>query len=413
MRAGHLGGWIRAAARRALLYGAAALLFGGGLVLDGRLRAEAGKGEPGPAFASHAGSLGRRPLYDALIQTGASPREAAGVSRALGRELDLRALSPEDRFRVERSSSGELRHVTLWRGLKRYVVSRGGEGLRVASLEVEPRAHRSRAVGIVKGNVWLSMEAEGVPPQVVARFVDVFRWTMDFLTEPREGDRFAVLWTERRAPDGRVLDRAVLAALYDGAETGRRDAFRHDGDYYDAQGESLERMFLKTPLQFGTVSSHFSKRRFHPVLKRFRHHAGTDYAAPTGTPVSSVAGGVVTFAGRAGGYGNVVRVRHDSVYSTRYAHLSRFARSIRKGARVRQGQTIGYVGATGLATGPHLHFEIARHGRPADFLKLDLPFARSLKGARLAAFRLARDRRRAELEALVASSSARSPRSVQ
>ncbi|MBI4377386.1 MAG: M23 family metallopeptidase [Elusimicrobia bacterium] len=394
----------RSVLRRTLLYGAAVLSIGAGLRVHSYLSRQAVESDgPYESIVVHASTLGQTRLYDILLETGSSPEEASLISRALSKVAKVRRLLPNDRYHIARSTSGRFHHLTLSSGLTRYVVAGRDGKFRASSRQIPLSTYRHRGAGTLKDNLWLSMEAEGVPPEVIAGFSDVFRWTVDFLTEPRQGDHFAVLWTERRTPGGRVMSRTILSALYDGPETGRRTAVLFGGEYYDADGESLKRMFLRAPLQFRIISSHFSRQRFHPILKRSRHHDGTDYAAPRGTPVVSVANGTVVFAGRDGGYGNVVRVRHDGVYSTRYAHLSRFAKPVRKGSSVKQGQAIGFVGSTGLATGPHLHFEIEKNGRPENFLKLDLPFARSLAGNRLREFRRLRDRRQAEIDPLLAS----------
>jgi murein DD-endopeptidase MepM/ murein hydrolase activator NlpD len=244
------------------------------------------------------------------------------------------------------------------------------------------------------------MEEAGVPAEVIVRFAGIYEWTVDFLTEPRRGDRFSVVWEEKVAPDGRSRDHVVLAGTYDGKLARRRSALLFDGDYFDEKGESLRRKFLRAPLRFARVSSGFAKRRAHPILRINRPHHGTDYAAARGTPVSAVAGGVVVAAHRERGFGNVVKLRHDGVYMTLYAHLDRIAAGIRKGVRVGQGRVIGTVGSTGLATGPHLHFQIEKNGRWADFLKLDLPFARSVPSSRRAAFAATRDRLQDQLASL-------------
>jgi len=148
--------------------------------------------------------------------------------------------------------------------------------------------------------------------------------------------------------------------------------------YYDAEGNSLQRVFLKSPLNYRRISSYFSRRRFHPILKIYRPHYGVDYAAPTGTPVVTIGDGRVVYAGWKGGLGRYVEIRHNNVYTSCYGHLSRFAKGIRRGARVRQGQVIGYVGATGLATGPHLDFRVKRFGSYVNPLTVDYPRAEPL-----------------------------------
>lgn len=196
----------------------------------------------------------------------------------------------------------------------------------------------------------------------------IFAWQVDFHRDLQPGDRFRILFERLARPDGTARSSQVVGVRL--SVGGREhEAFRFraaDGtdDFYDARGESLRRAFLRAPLDFRRISSAFSENRFHPVLKRGRPHHGIDYAASSGTPVRAVGDGVVVQAGRDGGYGNVVTLRHKRGYSSRYAHLRGFAKSIRSGARVRQGDVIGYVGSTGLSTGPHLHYEFRENGTP-------------------------------------------------
>ena len=380
------------AVRRALLYGAAAAVVWGGSRAHSSLSAAVLLPEPslGPSVVED--ELGRRLIPQALRDAGCGAAEAAALAHAAGRALDARRLRPEDRFRLVRAADGKFMHLTLTHDERRAVVTPApGGGLRAASRRDPVAVTEKRAAGEIDGSLWLSMESAGVPAEVIVRFAEAFQWTVDFLAETRDGDRFSVAWTEKAAA-GRVLGRVVVAGAYDGKATGERTAVLFDGEYYDAAGESLRRMFLRAPLKFARVSSRFDRNRRHPILRVNRPHHGTDYAAAPGTPVSTVANGVVVEAHRERGFGNVVKIRHDGIYTTLYAHLSRFGRGIRKGARVEQGRVIGYVGSTGLATGPHLHFQIEKNGRWADFLALDLPFARTVERARRAAFAAARAR---------------------
>lgn len=382
--------------RRALLYGsAAAVVWAGARALDAaRASAERPHGPTAPRSREFA--LGERTLDQALRAAGCTPRQAAALSAAAAERLDLRRLSPRLSLRLEWGEDGAPRHLTLLDRERRVVVSRGPDGLRSVSRTDAVAVRERLATGEVRGSLWAAMHAAGVPADVILGFAEAFQWTVDFLTETRDGDHFAVAWSEHAA-GSRVLGRRVDAAAYDGRAAGSRTAIRFDGEYFDASGESLRRRFLRAPLRFSRVSSRFDPRRRHPILRVNRPHHGTDYAAPRGTPVSVVADGVVLAARRERGFGNVVKVRHDATYTTLYAHLSRFAPGLRPGARVRQGKVIGYVGSTGLATGPHLHFQIEKDGRWADYLALDLPFARSVPRSRRAAFEEARDRHRPEL----------------
>jgi len=196
---------------------------------------------------------------------------------------------------------------------------------------------------------------------------DVLSYDIDFFTELRKGDQFSILIEERYVEGAFVSYGEVLYGWYNGTEARAGCSFYRGvggrGGYYDLDGKSLKRAFLKSPLNYRRISSQFTNRRFHPILKTYRPHHGVDYAAAAGTPVVSLGDGTVEYAGWKGGYGKYIRIRHDRSHSTCYGHLSGFAPGVRAGAKVQQGQKIGYVGRTGLATGPHLHFEVIENGR--------------------------------------------------
>jgi murein DD-endopeptidase MepM/ murein hydrolase activator NlpD len=212
---------------------------------------------------------------------------------------------------------------------------------------------------------------------------EIFAWQIDFSTDLRKGDRFKAIVEEYWGRDGEMNLNAILATEF--FNNGKLyQAFRYEDpeghvDYYDGIGVSLRRKFLRSPLKYTRISSRFSRRRFHPILKVYRPHLGVDYAAPTGTPVVTVGDGEVVYAGWQKGFGNIVKIRHNSTYQTMYGHLRGFARGIRKGKTVKQGQVIGYVGSTGLSTGPHLDFRLTRRGSYINPLSVDLPAADPVK----------------------------------
>ena len=226
---------------------------------------------------------------------------------------------------------------------------------------------------------------------------DVYAWAIDFTRDIRPGDRFQVVFERLVSEDGEVRFGRVLAS--DLSISGKSlTAFRFGGAegrgalYYDTEGSSLRRAFLRAPVEFRRISSRFASARFHPVLGLTRRHEGTDYAAAPGTPVMAAGDGVVLRAGRAGGYGNLIELRHLNGIITRYGHLRGFARNIRRGVRVQQGQTIGYVGSTGLATGPHLHYEFRVNGVARDSRKVQLSSGAPVAVQVRAAFEQVRDR---------------------
>ncbi len=237
--------------------------------------------------------------------------------------------------------------------------------------------------GEIVSTLYESMLEKGETPNLVYRFTDVFAWEIDFVTDTRTADSFYILF-EKTFCDSQFVDYQNIIAAYYKGESGDyvgiyyRDPDGHE-DYYNLKGESLRKSLLKSPLRFSYISSYFSKRRFHPILKVWRPHHGLDYVAPVGTPVSSIGNGTVTYKGWKGGYGNLVEIRHKNNFKTRYGHLSRFAKGLYKGKHVKMGELIGYVGSTGLSTGPHLHFEMHKNGVPINPLKVKIPRAPSVK----------------------------------
>ncbi len=310
-------------------------------------------------------------LDSVLRAEGMGDRERYAVSSALAKKLNLRRLRPEDQYEISLSTWGSLVAISITQGLRYYSVSeKPGGGYEVSVEEAELKSASGKLSGAIKSSLWESMSAAGVPPAAILDFADIFSWSVDFLTEVRDGDRWALAWDYKTDPAGKVVSQRITAAFYDGAETGRKNAAAWKDSYYDEKGEALRSMFLRAPLHYRRISSHFTNRRFHPVLKYYRPHHGIDYAAPTGTPVSAVADGAVTFAGWKGGNGRLVILKHGGGYVTTYGHLSRFSKSAKRGRRVAQGEVIGYVGSSGLSSGPHLDFRVKLNGTPLNFLKM-------------------------------------------
>jgi murein DD-endopeptidase MepM/ murein hydrolase activator NlpD len=230
--------------------------------------------------------------------------------------------------------------------------------------------HKPRIIQVtVRDSLHEVLTEQGETSKIAVDLSDIFAWNIDFNTDLRAGDTFKVMIDERYQ-DGKLVGyNRILAAeisnrqrLYQALYYPPGDKGSH-GDYYRPDGTSMRGMFLRSPLRYTRITSRFSRRRFHPILKRYRPHWGIDYAAPSGTPVRSVADGIVSWVGRKGDNGKMVKIRHKKVYTTYYLHLSRYAHKIRVGRHVKQGQVIGYVGATGLATGPHLDFRITKRGK--------------------------------------------------
>lgn len=223
-----------------------------------------------------------------------------------------------------------------------------------------------RASGTVEGSLWNAAIGKGVPPELILDMADLFGCQVDFTSGLRCGDSFDLFYTNRITKDFGMVPGKITAATFTNA--GKQfSAFAFtfpDGktEYYDQKGNSMRRTFLKAPLEYRRISSGYTRSRFHPILKEYRPHLGIDYAAPKGTPVSALGDGVVVYCGWNGGYGNYVQIKHGDAYETCYGHLDKFAKGIRKGVHVRQSQVVGYVGSTGLATGPHLDFRVKYRG---------------------------------------------------
>ncbi|MGK0405722.1 MAG: murein DD-endopeptidase MepM/ murein hydrolase activator NlpD [Oleispira sp.] len=238
------------------------------------------------------------------------------------------------------------------------------------------------AQAIINSSLFLDGAKQKVPQSTLIELAGLFGWDIDFALDIRPGDQFSLIYEELFLDGERIGFGNILIANF--VNRGREiTAIRYEDDkgnaqYYDPSGHSMRKEFLRNPIDFARISSRFNLKRKHPVLNKFRAHRGTDYAARTGTPIKSTGDGKVIFAGRKGGFGNCVIVQHGSRYQTLYAHLSKFNRKARKGRRVKQGQVIGYVGSTGLATGPHLHFEFRVDGVHRDSLRVKLPKSRSI-----------------------------------
>lgn len=261
----------------------------------------------------------------------------------------------------------------------------------------QPLAADTRVVmksGVIRSSLFGATDAMDVPDAIAIRLAEIFGSEIDFHRDLREGDRFSVVY-EMVYHDGYALRPGrVLAAEFVNQGTRHRAAWFEDtagaSDYYDPEGKPLRKAFLRSPLEFSRVSSGFSMR-FHPILRQWRAHKGVDYAAPAGTKVRATANGIVEFTGGQGGYGKLIELRHQGRTTTAYAHLSRFAAGLRPGARVSQGDVIGFVGSTGWATGPHLHYEFRIDGQHRDPLRVALPGAVPLAGGQLSRFRTETD----------------------
>ncbi|MGH9465151.1 MAG: M23 family metallopeptidase [Thermoanaerobaculia bacterium] len=340
-------------------------------------------------------------VTDALSALDFTAAERQQVLAELARFANLRRIQTTDRYALYRGRDGRPARFELWlAGRGRAAVHRLPDGWRGGFRPSERRVEVRSLAGKLAGSLEASIRAAGGEATLAYAMADVLQWDLDFNRDLRAGDRFAVLYEAVYLDDAYHDLGRILALSYDNAghlHEAYRPAAADKDAYYDGAGRPLQRMFLRSPLRFTRVTSGFSHRRFHPVLKSFRPHYGIDYGAPIGTPVRATATGVVLAAGWDGGGGKVVKVRHSNGYLTAYLHLSRFADGVRSGARVRQGDLIGYVGSTGLATGPHLDYRVQHLGRWIDPLSIKSVPAEPIPAADLPAFLAWRDQLRVGL----------------
>ena len=314
----------------------------------------------------------------ALQQFGLSANEVNDATAAAQRAYNLRQLRAGNAITVGRSVEGTLREIDYKIDADRMLhIVPQSQGFSAEVKEIPTHTEVAVVSGKLEDSLFNAVEDAGESAEVAMRMAQIFGYDLDFYTDPRRGDTFRVVLEKKKYEHGETAGYGrILAAEYVNGARKYQALLFHDPSgrpaYYTADGKSLQKAFLRSPLKFGApVTSHFSKARFHPILKTYRPHLGTDYGAPTGTPVQTIGSGRVVFAGRKGGDGNMVHVAHSNGYETYYLHLSRIF--VRAGERVEIGKTIGLVGMTGLATGPHLDFRIAQKGQFRNFETLGLP----------------------------------------
>ena len=284
-----------------------------------------------------------------------------------------------------------------------FVVFQLSDSLKIYKGQKEIQYRIQTAQGVIESSLWNTMKANGLDPMLALKMEDVYAWTVDFFGL-QKGDRFRLIYDEIYVDSVSIGINYIYAAQFDfyGKEI---YAFRFNQNdtigYYNEMGENLQKQFLKAPLKFSRISSGFSSARMHPVLKIVRPHHGVDYAAAKGTPVMSIGEGTVISKGWAGGGGNTVKIKHNSVYTTSYMHLSGYADGIYQGARVHQGQVIGFVGSTGLATGPHLDFRVYKGGSAVNPLTIESPPAKPVDTKYIAQYTVLKDSLIRDLQKIV------------
>ena len=322
---------------------------------------------------------------------GVARADAAKLTAAIGSHIDVRRLRPGHQVRFHYGPTGSVDSVQMKvNGWGEISAVRNGNDFEVTAREAEIREEETHVAATINSSLYEAIRESGEGPQLVQQLIDVFQWDIDFF-ELQRGDAFSLV-VKKRYADGELQGYGPIIAARFQHDGETYEAFRDPthtgaGGYYSATGAPLRKQFLRAPLKFTRITSGFTKRRFHPVLHLFRPHNGVDYGAPVGTPIMSTADGVVLETSFRAGEGNYVRIRHSSQTETWYLHLSRFAKGVKKGTKVTQGDVIGYVGSSGLASGPHLDYRVREGGTWIDPLKLKSITPDPLRGGALAQFR--------------------------
>jgi len=349
-------------------------------------------------------TIGRgQSFYVAMRGAGVSHEDIMGLVKACKPQSNFRRVQAGDSFRIQRNENQALTAFHSELDGEHYLLATRTPSGWKTEIGAYPLKRKVQGVkGVIKTSLFEALVDENADPQLATELSEILGWDIDFFRDLRQGDTFKLVYEEFSREGKRVRDGRILAATFTNkGHTYSAFLFKNKlgfPAYYDSEGGSLEKQFLRAPLKYSRISSNFSRHRFHPIDHVYRPHYGVDYAAPTGTPVYATANGTVQKRERTRGNGKYVRLRHGNGYQTYYLHLSGFARSLHIGQRVKQGDLIGYVGMTGKATAPHLDYRVKHNGRWLNPRKLDLPPAAPIERDRLALFEQRRDELRGELD---------------
>lgn len=318
-------------------------------------------------------------IVSALGRHGISPGQVYAIAAAMRPVFDFRNARPDDFYALVRSDENEVLSFEYRRGRSDiFRAERHEDGHYVATHQPAPLERRVVQLGgVIETSLFDALVDLGEHPELVNELADIFIWDFDFSSQTRPGDEFRMVYEKYYDRQGFVRYGAILAAQYRAESRDMTAVYFEDdegyGDYFTPEGNSVRRTFLRAPVKYSRISSRYSNSRLHPILKVRRPHHGIDYAAPSGTPIWAVADGEVIYKGVNGGYGRLVKVRHNNGYVSYYGHLSRYGQGLRVGSRVRQKQVVGYVGSSGLSTGPHLDYRLRINGRFVDPLRVRFP----------------------------------------
>jgi murein DD-endopeptidase MepM/ murein hydrolase activator NlpD len=331
-------------------------------------------------------------LADIFSREGISPQQLYKIMNLGGATHNLTKIYPGQTLRLlTDNESGLIRLEYQIDKMNLLEVRRTGDDFETSTTYNTPERNITNASGFIDSSLFLAAQKAGLSDNMTMELASIFGWDIDFALDIRKGDKFVVLYDELYLEGEKVGEGHILAATFiNQGKTYQAVRYTDESgvtDYYSPDGKNMRKAFLRTPVEYTRISSGFSLGRRHPILNRIRAHKGVDYAAPTGTPVKTTANGKIIFRGKKGGYGNTIIVQHGNKYSTLYGHLSRFKSGLSTGSTIKQGQVIGYVGMTGLATGPHLHYEFRIDGVHHNPLTVKLPGAEPLNKEYLADFR--------------------------
>ena len=338
-----------------------------------------------------------------FTKQGIPPRQLHDIIATGGLAKKLTRIYPGQKLRMRTTAEdGLLELFYEIDALNQVQVTRSESGYGTQLITRVPERRRVRSAGTIDNSLFVAAQQAKLPENITMELAGIFGWDIDFALDIRHGDQFALVYEELYLDGERVGTGNILAAEFtnDGKvyQTVRYTDQQGRTDYYSPDGHSMRKTFLRSPVAFSRISSRFSTGRKHPILNRIRAHKGVDYAAARGTPVKATGNGKIVLRGKKGGYGKTVVIKHGSNYSTLYAHLNNYTRGLRTGSRVQQGQIIGYVGSTGLATGPHLHYEFRVNGVHRNPLTVKLPDAAPLPKKFRQDFKLATENLLAQLE---------------
>ncbi len=343
-------------------------------------------------------------------RAGIQPAQLDELMKAGKDTKKLKRIFPDDIIRILTDNEGDLQALRYDINHKSYLmVEREDDKLIAKTYNHELDKREAHASGVIQSSLFLAAQDAGISQNIIMELANIFAWDIDFALDIRKGDRFSVLYEELYREGEKISNGDILAAEF--TNNGKTyHAVRYTNpqtnisEYFTPNGKSMKKAFLRSPVNFTRISSKFTTSRYHPVLHKFRSHKGVDYAAKRGTPIYAAGNGKVKYKGKKGGYGNVLILKHGTKYTTLYAHLNSFNKKLRVGSKVTQGQTIGYVGSTGLASGPHLHYEFRVNGSHRNPLTVKLPTSSPVPKRYMTDFELMTTPVLAQLESLTRNS---------